>query len=474
MDVPIECIHELTDAPALPVAPVEELDLEPPEEPFHGGVVRRAALLRHGARDPVTLTALDPAGPAVVAAPVAVAYRALAFCEPGCSGVEHRVHQLGVGGRRLRPCHAQAVEAVDDGAQVRLAGRDGELRDVREPERVGLFRMEVSVHDVGGRVADLAFVGAVLPFHRALGDEPRLFHDSADDLLRYHDFLRFERGMHPSVAVTAVVLVEDLRYADAQVGVLVRSRQGASLVAVAAFRHPHRIEQNVEFARRPQALNKDRLLPVGEHLRVGASVFSQQLHRPFQDRAPKLEPAYVAAQGSGALLELFDGPAIRLSRHLAGHLLVQKPSLPIVEGGPLDAELVRYIFCGPRPGHEIDHGLFLYLVGDFRRRGAPAPLARLKLLYPGSEQLLGRVAERSQSARKALPMLEEVVDGDALLLVGVSPALALRRDVAPVFEVFVIPGVQSRSSWVPQLSYDRCGTHVVLDEQLGGPDLLFP
>lgn len=71
-------------------------------------------------------------------------------------------------------------------------------------------------------------------------------------------------------------------------------------------------------------------------------------------------------------------------------------------------------------------------------------------------------------------MLGEVVDGDALLLVGVSPALALRRDVAPVFEVFVIPGVQSRSSWVPQLSYDRCGTHVVLDEQLDGPDLLFP
>lgn len=68
MDVFIESIHETMDRPFRPVATIEELDLESPEEPFHRGVVGRAALLRHGARDSVSLAPLDPAGPSVMAA----------------------------------------------------------------------------------------------------------------------------------------------------------------------------------------------------------------------------------------------------------------------------------------------------------------------------------------------------------------------------------------------------------------------
>ena len=68
MDVFIESIHETMDRPSRPVAAIEELDLEPSEEPFHRGVVGRAALLRHGARDSVSLVPLDPAGPSVMAA----------------------------------------------------------------------------------------------------------------------------------------------------------------------------------------------------------------------------------------------------------------------------------------------------------------------------------------------------------------------------------------------------------------------
>ena len=68
MDVFIESIHETMDRLSRPVAAIEELDLEPPEELFHRGVVGRAVLLRHGARDSGSLAPLDPAGPSVMAA----------------------------------------------------------------------------------------------------------------------------------------------------------------------------------------------------------------------------------------------------------------------------------------------------------------------------------------------------------------------------------------------------------------------
>lgn len=64
----IESIHKTIDRLSRPVAAAEELDLEPSEEPFHRGVVGRAALLRQGTRFSVSLAPLNPAGPTVMAA----------------------------------------------------------------------------------------------------------------------------------------------------------------------------------------------------------------------------------------------------------------------------------------------------------------------------------------------------------------------------------------------------------------------
>ena len=86
-DAFVEGIHETTDRLSRPVAPVEEPNLEPPEEPFHRGVVGRAVLFRHGARDSVSLAPLDPAGPSATAAEIAVADEAFAFRQLGCRGV---------------------------------------------------------------------------------------------------------------------------------------------------------------------------------------------------------------------------------------------------------------------------------------------------------------------------------------------------------------------------------------------------
>lgn len=69
----VERIHEPIDRQAPPVSPAGELDLEAPEEALHGGVVRRASLLRHRAHDTVALATLYPARPAAVATAIAMA-----------------------------------------------------------------------------------------------------------------------------------------------------------------------------------------------------------------------------------------------------------------------------------------------------------------------------------------------------------------------------------------------------------------
>lgn len=116
MDVFVESIHETIDRLSRPVAAIEEFDLEPPEEPFHRGVVGRAALLRHGARDSVSLAPLDPAGPSVMTAALAVADGVFAFRQLGCLGVQYGVHELGVERGRLRPGDARPIEAINYGA----------------------------------------------------------------------------------------------------------------------------------------------------------------------------------------------------------------------------------------------------------------------------------------------------------------------------------------------------------------------
>src|SRR6187455_1260730 len=48
-------------------------------------------------------------------------------------GVQHCVDEFSVWARADRPAHDHAIEAIDHGRQVYLAGGDLELRDVGEP-----------------------------------------------------------------------------------------------------------------------------------------------------------------------------------------------------------------------------------------------------------------------------------------------------------------------------------------------------
>lgn len=82
--------------------------------------------------------------------------------------------------------------------------------------------MEIACDQVLGCFADFAFVGAVFALGGTLGYESLLFHDPANDLLRHNNLIQSEGCVHPAIPVAPVAFMEYLRYADAQISVLVR------------------------------------------------------------------------------------------------------------------------------------------------------------------------------------------------------------------------------------------------------------
>lgn len=149
---------------------------------------------------------------------------------------------------------------------------------------------------------------------------------------------------------------------------------------------------------------------------------------------------------------------------LAGHLLVQKPSLPIVERCPFDTEFIGDILGRPPPCDEVDDGALLRLFGDVRRIGALGSAPRLQLVYPRCEKLLGRISEGPHRACEASTVLEEMIDRGPPLLFGVSAMAVDRWYVASVREVFLVPCVKGRAARIPEFADDRCRAEVVSDE----------
>ena len=153
-DVLVQQLHERLHGDAAPVPMVEELVLQAAEEALACRVVRAAALPRHGADQAVSLAYADPLGRTP---PVQVADRALARRERPARVLKRAVGE----GRARAPPYAprddEAVEAVDDRAEVRLLlARQLELGDVGEPQLVRAARAEVALHQVGGGASDIS------------------------------------------------------------------------------------------------------------------------------------------------------------------------------------------------------------------------------------------------------------------------------------------------------------------------------
>ena len=237
MDVAIDRVHEVVDAPPAPAPAVEQLDLQASEEALAGAAVRGAALLRHRPRDAVLLAPLDPARPRVMAPAVGVPDRVLVLRQRRGGGVEHGVRELRVRRGRHGPADDHPVESVRDGAEIDLAGGYPELGDVGEPQLVGRIGVEVALHRVLRGVGYLAPAGAVPPFLAALGDRVELAHQSCDDLLRDPHALAPQAQADPAMAVAAVAGGEDLGYALPRPRMLVRPAHRLAPVPVAASAH---------------------------------------------------------------------------------------------------------------------------------------------------------------------------------------------------------------------------------------------
>ena len=188
-------------------------------------------------------------------------------------GVQHRVDELGVRARADRPADDQAIEAIDHGRQVHLAGRDLELRDVGEPLLVRCTRAEVAVQEVVWCRTDLAHVRAVSPAFARGGDQALLLHQAPHDLLRDGHALPGQRGLHPAVAVATIVALEDVGHDASNVGVLVADLEPRPMVEVGAAWQAHFAKQLGQRVRRSQGINQLGLLPIRQELPVDAQLF---------------------------------------------------------------------------------------------------------------------------------------------------------------------------------------------------------
>ena len=135
--------------------------LSRPKKPLRGRVVRRTAFRAHRTRQTMLLADADPLGPPVAAATVGMDDRLLPVPERGARVGEHAVGQRRVRAGADRPGDRHAVVAVDHGRQVRLARGDGKLREVRDPQHVRPFGVEIPVHQVLRGLGQLALVRAV-------------------------------------------------------------------------------------------------------------------------------------------------------------------------------------------------------------------------------------------------------------------------------------------------------------------------
>jgi hypothetical protein len=133
--------------------------------------------------------------------------------------IQHRVDALSVWMRPNGPADDQAIEAVDDGREVHLAGRDLELGDVGEPLLVRRCGVEVAIDEILGRWTDPSRIGAI-PTPRWLGDDQALlFHQPLDNTIFSemvtHCFVSEACGLrYPSGRMVALTRLTSLMYSS--------------------------------------------------------------------------------------------------------------------------------------------------------------------------------------------------------------------------------------------------------------------
>ena len=433
----VEAGHELLGGDPAPVPAVEELALEPAEEPLARRVVRRAPLRRHRAREPVLLAYRDPAGPAVVPAAVGVDPGRLARRQRRAGAREARVRQLRVGRGGDRPRRQAAVEAVQHGREVDLGlprGRQAELGDVGEPQEVRQAGAEVARDQVGRRVGHLPGVAAPPPRTPEPRDlEPLLAHEAAHGPLAARDAAGREPHAQVAVAARAADGLELLGERRPRLGPPVRGRRGPPRVVVARRRDREPRCQRAQGIRPPERVDERRLLPVRQRGGVGAWVFFYELDHLAHEVVLHPELAHHALE----LLRVVRQRPRRARRplrdvpHEGGSPLLRPGPPPVEDRRPRDAEVLRDprgLLAGE---HAEDGALLLVRVQSYRG------LARARGLAPPPDP----------PGERGVARVAELPDGRADVA---QPVVGLERRLP------LLPGIQGFSS--PPGLQDFCRT----------------
>ena len=104
------------------------------------------------------------------------------------------------------------MPAVDHGRQVGLARGDGKLREVRDPQCVRPFGVEIPVHQIRRRLVGLAFVRAVPLRALEQGRQAVPGHEPHDPLRAGHDSHALQLQVDPPVPVPALAVPERLAH----------------------------------------------------------------------------------------------------------------------------------------------------------------------------------------------------------------------------------------------------------------------
>ena len=111
---------------------------------------------------------------------IGVDYRVLIFTKRSNSIVKYCIDEVCIRRYAYRPGNRKAIKAVNDRGKIYLPGRYMKLCDIRQPLRVWLFRVEVSLNHIGNSRSYLSLVRVVFPPPDIRNDKLIFLHDASD------------------------------------------------------------------------------------------------------------------------------------------------------------------------------------------------------------------------------------------------------------------------------------------------------